>query len=118
MTDTVATPPAETGKRMIRRHPLVVRITHWVNVVCVIFLLMSGLQIFNAHPHLYWGETSTFNANNQSVDTVLSIGAIRGADGEPQGVVRLFGAISSTPTASSARRPIRARRSCEPFPPG
>jgi len=91
MTDTVATPPAETGKRMIRRHPLVVRITHWVNVVCVIFLLMSGLQIFNAHPHLYWGETSTFNANNQSVDTVLSIGAIRGADGEPQGVVRLFG---------------------------
>lgn len=98
MTDTVASPPADTatppagaGKRTIYRHRLVVRITHWINAVCILFLLMSGLQIFNAHPHLYWGEASTFDDNNQSIDTVLSIGAVRGADGEPAGVVRLFG---------------------------
>ncbi|MBV7483200.1 cytochrome b/b6 domain-containing protein [Bordetella sp. BOR01] len=32
------------------------RITHWVNVFCLSILLLSGLQIFNAHPRLYWGQ--------------------------------------------------------------
>lgn len=41
---------------MIYRHPLLVRLTHWVNVLCLSFLLLSGLQIFNAHPSLYWGQ--------------------------------------------------------------
>ena len=40
------------------RHALLVRITHWINVVAFIVLLMSGLQIFNAHPSLYWGKSS------------------------------------------------------------
>ncbi|MVW71511.1 cytochrome b/b6 domain-containing protein [Bordetella sp. 15P40C-2] len=40
----------------IRRHSLVVRVTHWINVMCLSLLLMSGLQIFNAHPRLYWGQ--------------------------------------------------------------
>jgi thiosulfate reductase cytochrome b subunit len=44
--------------RLQQRHPLTVRVTHWVNVVAVFVLLMSGLQIFNAHPALYWGESS------------------------------------------------------------
>lgn len=44
----------------IRRHTLVTRLTHWVNVMAISLLLMSGLQIFNAHPALYWGEKSTF----------------------------------------------------------
>ena len=29
---------------------------HWLNVVAVFTLLMSGLSIFNAHPRLYWGS--------------------------------------------------------------
>jgi len=29
---------------------------HWVNALCVFLVLMSGLQIFNAHPRLYWGK--------------------------------------------------------------
>ena len=41
-----------------RRHALSVRITHWVNVLVMAVLLMSGLQIFNAHPALYWGDRS------------------------------------------------------------
>jgi thiosulfate reductase cytochrome b subunit len=45
----------------IYRHSVVVRITHWINVICITGLLMSGLQIFNAHPALYWGEISTFD---------------------------------------------------------
>src|SRR5262249_50668553 len=38
------------------RHALATRITHWVNVLCISLLLMSGLQILNAHPRLYWGQ--------------------------------------------------------------
>ncbi len=34
---------------------------HWINAVCVVILLMSGLQIFNAHPSLYWGKASDFD---------------------------------------------------------
>ncbi|MBI2769006.1 MAG: cytochrome b/b6 domain-containing protein [Burkholderiales bacterium] len=48
-----ATPPP-----VIYRHRLPVRIMHWVNVVCLTILLMSGLQIFNAHPSLYWSDDS------------------------------------------------------------
>lgn len=44
----------------IRKHGAIVRITHWVNVFAFVFLLMSGLQIFNAHPALYWGQQSHF----------------------------------------------------------
>ncbi|HEX4180229.1 MAG TPA: cytochrome b/b6 domain-containing protein [Caulobacteraceae bacterium] len=48
---------AERPKReVIYRHTLVVRITHWINLACISLLLMSGLQIFNAHPRLYWGQ--------------------------------------------------------------
>src|SRR5512133_357315 len=49
-----------TTDRLIYRHRAWVRVTHWVNVVCMTILLMSGLQIFNAHPALYWGEVSNF----------------------------------------------------------
>ncbi|MGE3718724.1 MAG: cytochrome b/b6 domain-containing protein [Bauldia sp.] len=91
MSDTVAGPPVTAGKRKVYRHRLVVRITHWINAVCILFLLMSGLQIFNAHPNLYWGETSTFNSQNQPIDTFLSIGAIRQVGGELQGVVQIMG---------------------------
>jgi thiosulfate reductase cytochrome b subunit len=43
---------------LYRRHSLLVRITHWINVVVLTALLMSGLQIFNEHPALYWGDSS------------------------------------------------------------
>lgn len=31
-------------------HPLVVRITHWINVLAVLIMLTSGWQIYNASP--------------------------------------------------------------------
>ena len=52
-------PPAALDARAARRiyrHRLPVRLMHWINVVCLTILLMSGLQIFNAHPALYWGR--------------------------------------------------------------
>jgi len=43
-------------RRLVPRHSALVRITHWINVLCLTLLVMTGAQIFNAHPHLYWGE--------------------------------------------------------------
>lgn len=48
----------EGKQEVIYRHSGAVRVTHWVNVVALLVLLMSGLQIFNAHPALYLGEQS------------------------------------------------------------
>jgi thiosulfate reductase cytochrome b subunit len=49
------------GKLAVYRHPLTVRLTHWLNVVALVIMLFSGLQIFNAHPALYFGKASTFD---------------------------------------------------------
>lgn len=40
----------------MRRHALSTRLWHWTNLACVVILFMSGLNISNAHPRLYWGE--------------------------------------------------------------
>jgi thiosulfate reductase cytochrome b subunit len=40
------------------RHSWQVRAMHWINVIALTILLLSGLQIFNAHPALYWGKSS------------------------------------------------------------
>ncbi len=40
----------------MKRHALSTRTWHWINLICVTVLFMSGLTISNAHPRLYWGE--------------------------------------------------------------
>ena len=70
-------------QRIVYRHSLVVRVTHWVNVLCMLVLLMSGLQIFNAHPALYLGEISTFD------DPVFSMMAVRGPAGDTVGITEI-----------------------------
>jgi cytochrome b subunit of formate dehydrogenase len=49
-----------TESRLIYRHRFWVRVARWI-VICMTIMLMSGLQIFNAHPALYWGNTSHFD---------------------------------------------------------
>jgi thiosulfate reductase cytochrome b subunit len=49
------------GRVAVYRHPLAVRLTHWINALCLLVLITSGLQILNAHPALYWGNGSTFD---------------------------------------------------------
>lgn len=41
---------------LIYRHRALVRLSHWINALAILFLLGSGLNIFNAHPRLYWGR--------------------------------------------------------------
>ena len=53
-------PDADNQTRIVRRHGLTTRLTHWINAAALLVLLLSGLQIFNAHPALYWGDVSTF----------------------------------------------------------
>ena len=57
-TATFASQPV--GGDLVRRHRLSTRLWHWLNALALFIMLMSGMMIFNAHPHLYWGE---FGAN-------------------------------------------------------
>lgn len=41
---------------IIHRHSLATRVFHWVNALSVLLVLLSGLQIFDADPQLYWGQ--------------------------------------------------------------
>lgn len=61
------------GGDLVRRHSLSTRIWHWVNLITLTVMLMSGLMIFNAHPRLYWGQ---YGANPDKA--WLEIGAIGG----------------------------------------
>jgi thiosulfate reductase cytochrome b subunit len=51
---------AKPAKVLVYRHAAVTRLTHWINVLALTLLLMSGLNIFGAHPALYWGQKSAF----------------------------------------------------------
>jgi Ni,Fe-hydrogenase I cytochrome b subunit len=51
----VISPPLAKNQ-IVFRHRLSTRLWHWVNVVAIFVMLMSGLMIFNAHPMLYWGH--------------------------------------------------------------
>ncbi|NEJ10709.1 hypothetical protein GR238_35800 [Rhizobium leguminosarum] len=89
--DDIETTPPHPKKTLIRRHSLVTRITHWLNVLCLSLLLMSGLQIFNAHPSLYWGQYGA-----DADPSWLSISAVEEGDGA-RGVLRI-GGLSITTT--------------------
>ena len=69
----------------IYRHSVPVRAAHWINAVSLVILIMSGLQIFNAHPALYWGNRSD---RNQSL---LAIRPVRMETGEIKGITTVLG---------------------------
>ncbi|MES3151713.1 cytochrome b/b6 domain-containing protein [Sphingomonas faeni] len=72
MNDNAETLPVQTREapiprrrgrsigELVYRHRLPTRLWHWTNAVAIVVMLMSGMMISNAHPHLYWGE---FGAN-------------------------------------------------------
>jgi thiosulfate reductase cytochrome b subunit len=68
--DPRADRPLGDGRVDTWRHPVWVRIAHWLNVTAVIVLIMSGLNILLAHPHLYWGVRSTFADPWLSIPTI------------------------------------------------
>jgi len=74
------TPATET----VYRHTRVVRVTHWINLICIAFLLFSGLQIFNAHPMLYWGQYGA-----DADPPFVSLGAVYAPDHSLRGVTKI-----------------------------
>jgi len=103
MTETAATDANAGAREIVYRHKLITRVTHWTNSICVVLLLMSGLQILNAHPALYWGQFGAdddrafiefFASRNEgelaghtrigpiTVTTTGLFGVSRGSDGE------------------------------------
>jgi len=68
---------------VIFRHGLFLRLTHWLNAAILVFMLMSGLQIFNAHPALYFGAQSDF------AHPALSMTGITNANGELRGITQI-----------------------------
>jgi thiosulfate reductase cytochrome b subunit len=83
----------EAGARreVFYRHRLVVRVTHWINFLAVSLLLMSGLQIFNAHPRLYWGQ---YGADFDR--PALELTALAVHSDHPIGVTRIGGHVFLT----------------------
>lgn len=77
--------PARPPAWMIYRHRLPVRIMHWINAICIFVMVGSGLSIFNAHPHLYWGQQSQFDK------PVLELVALNGSDHKLHGATRIGG---------------------------
>jgi thiosulfate reductase cytochrome b subunit len=74
----------ERRPRLIKRHAAVVRLTHWVNVLCLTMLLMSGLQIFNARPQLDFGDKTNFEHPPASIFS-------EEVGGTPRGFVQIGG---------------------------
>ncbi len=71
---------------LIYRQKRITRLTHWVWAVCLLFLMFSGFQIFNAHPSLHFGKESGFDYDNAAV----AIGAVQDGD-RVKGVTRILG---------------------------
>jgi thiosulfate reductase cytochrome b subunit len=84
MPDT-ASRPGEAGT-LVYRQSAWTRLTHWVWAISLFFLLLTGLQIFNAHPTLYVGDQSGFGFDNE----VLAMRAENTPEG-PVGYTRVFG---------------------------
>ena len=106
-TVTIAKTAPASG-RLYYRHALPVRIMHWINVVALTILFMSGLMIFNAHPRLYWGKSSYTGR-----PPIFEIGARESPEGGAVGYTKIFGrefnttgllGLSTEPTGRVAAR--------------
>ena len=58
MPETVSLSNPETP-----RHSAIVRVTHWITVICFFALLLSGAEIVVSHPRFYLGEVGNVNTH-------------------------------------------------------
>jgi thiosulfate reductase cytochrome b subunit len=73
------TPAPAHGREVIYRHTFLVRLTHWLNALAIFVMIGSGLNIFNAHPQLYWGQRgSEFDQPFLAIHAVDSAHGARG----------------------------------------
>src|SRR5215813_724370 len=80
-------PDVVPRREIMYRHTVAVRLTHWINALILVLLLISGLRLFNYHPALYWG-----NYGYRGVPPLLAIAALEDIDtDEPVGVTTIMG---------------------------
>jgi thiosulfate reductase cytochrome b subunit len=97
---------------LIFRQSIFTRVTHWVWAIAMFFLLLSGLQIFNAHPALYIGQESGFTESTDNA--ILEIYAVN-RDGGTVGQTKLFGTTYDT-TGLLGKSGTEARPQFRGFP--
>ena len=95
------------------RHSLPLRIMHWSNVVFLSILLMSGLNIFSAHPALNWGKSS-YNGG----PPVFEIQGREDDDGVVSGTTRIFGHGFNTTGFLGASKDREGELTARNSPPG
>lgn len=100
-----------TRNLLYQRHTLAIRVMHWINVIAFSLLLMSGLQIFNAHPALNWGKSSY---NGQA--PLLQMGALRNSEGQLVGVTQILGHTFDTTGVLGVSADANGRPSARGFP--
>ena len=92
-------------RSLVYRQSAWTRLAHWIWAISLFFLLLTGLQIFNAHPTLYLGDQSGFGFDNE----VLAMRGENTPEG-PVGYVRILGARFDTTgvfgVSGSAQRPV------------
>ena len=93
------------------RHTLPIRVMHWINVVAFFLLLMSGLQIFNAHPSLAWGKSSYTGR-----PPVLDIAARQDDSGKSSGITSVFGHEFDTTGVLGLSRDAQGQWAARAFP--
>jgi thiosulfate reductase cytochrome b subunit len=91
------------------RYPVIVRASHWINALCLFVLAMSGSQIFNAHPALYWGDRSDFDRPLLSIYTAFT------SEGRPMGITNILGRRYDT-TGVLGHSQYRGRPAQRAFP--
>jgi thiosulfate reductase cytochrome b subunit len=95
---------------LISRHSVIARVNHGVNFLCILVLLMSGLQIYNAHPALYWGETGA-----DPTQALVEVGA-RGPRSNPAGFVRIGASTFDTTEWLGVSRNAVGQKTVRGFP--
>jgi thiosulfate reductase cytochrome b subunit len=93
------------------RHALAVRIMHWLNAIAVTILFMSGLNIFSAHPALYWGKSSYTGSG-----PVFQITSHETDEDEVVGITRFFGREFVTTGVLGARAGADGVTAARTFP--
>ena len=75
--------PRPAPREVIYRHTALVRLTHWINALAIFLLIGTGLNIFNAHPHLYWGQkganfdTPVLSIHAEGTRGITQVGALK-----------------------------------------
>ena len=87
MSSVLIESPSDTAApyqwRTILRHRWPLRLMHWINLLAMLAMIGSGLQIYNAHPALYWAEASHFDT------PIFSTDAMQRDNGEIHGVTQI-----------------------------